>query len=385
MAAAFPSSHPARLGRARSSFCLVCVLCLHGVVACGSSASPGDGADNPDGSFSGMLPDGGGGSGGESGAANGSDATVGSGKEGGTGRDASGSGGARDTGAGGAESGAADDSGGPAPPGAPCGYQNLGVVLAVAPGIQVCLPPVVCTPSETCPQGLGDCVAGKCVFQAGYQGLATLPQAWATEYCDLEQAGCNGAVLNPLPYDVATAISATYGPICEDQPNTTGTCVGIAAPPAMMAGNSQVAVDPSTNTEVTLWGLGMTAASGLCYQITGAGGTAVVAITDRCGGYCECGSGFNECGDCINATNTTTECPCVGTAPPLYTTCCGRTCGATGQCDWCANNNHPHFDMDNATFAHVCGSAGPLDGSCQLTSVQIVSNCYPPVANWPNP
>ena len=43
-----------------------------------------------------------------------------------------------------------------------------------------------------------------------------------------------------------------------------------------------------------------------------------------------------------------------------------------------------HFDLDNATFVHVCGSAGTLDGSCQLSQVEIVSNCYPAVPNWPN-
>ena len=83
-----------------------------------------------------------------------------------------------------------------------------------------------------------------------------------------------------------------------------GPAWGSRPPPPMMAGNSQLAIDPATGTKVPLWGLGMTAASGLCYQITGVGGTAIVAITDRCGGYCECGSGFNECGDCINRDGT---------------------------------------------------------------------------------
>jgi hypothetical protein len=227
-------------------------------------------------------------------------------------------------------------------------------------------------------------VGGKCVYQAGYAGIATLPEAWTTEYCDLKTGGCDGAVLNPKPLDVATAVSQTYGPLCADQ-SGSGTCVGIAAPPPVMAGNSQVAIDPSTGKEVALWGLGMTAASGVCYELTGDGGTAVIAITDRCAGYCKCGSGsFNECGNCINATDTVTECTCVGPAPPLYTSCCGRTCGGTGQCDWCANNNHPHFDLDSATFAHVCGPAGPMYGSCKLSKVRLIKDCYPASPTWPN-
>jgi hypothetical protein len=152
-----------------------------------------------------------------------------------------------------------------------------------------------------------------------------------------------------------------------------------------MAGNSQVAVDPATGKTIAAWGLGMTAASGVCYEITGDGGTAVVGITDRCAGYCKCGSGaFNECGNCINQPDTTTECACVGTAPPLYTSCCGRTCGAAQQCDWCANNNHAHFDLDVATFNHVCGPSGQSLGSCKLKTVRLIQNCYSPKPNWPN-
>jgi hypothetical protein len=357
---------------------------LLAVIACGEPSSGN--AENPDGSLPESVADGGMDSGVGIGLA---DAPAAKDTGGGVKSDGGG-GSVPDTGAGGSEGGyetdGATDGGAPGPPGSPCGYQNLGVTTQIASNIEICLPPVVCTPSENCPRGLGNCVNGKCVFNAGYEGLATLPQAWTTEYCDLPSGGCNGAVLNPLPYDVATAVAQMYGdPVCADQPGATGTCVGIAAPPPVMAGNSQVAIDPATGKEVALWGLGMTAASGLCYQITGAGGTAIVAITDRCGGYCECNGGsFNECGDCINATDTMTDCPCVGTAPPLYTMCCGNTCGGTGTCDWCANNNHPHFDLDNATLMHVCGSAGTLQGSCQLSQVEIVRNCYPAVPNWPN-
>lgn len=294
------------------------------------------------------------------------------------------SGGGQDGFSGGAKDGAtAPDA---APLGPSCGYKNTGHHVQISSTIELCLPQTVCTPSETCPRGLADCVNGTCVYKAGYSGLATLPQAWTTQYCDLPSGGCNGAVLNPLPYDVAKSVASSSGnPVCADSPSTTGTCVGVAAPPPMMAGNSQVAIDPSTGKEVPLWGLGMTAASGLCYQLVGPGGTAVVAITDRCAGYCSCNGGsFNECGNCINATDTATQCVCVGTAPPAYNTCCGRGCATTQQCDWCANNNHPHFDLDNATFTHVCGPDGPMFGSCQLTSVSIVQNCYPPNPNWPN-
>src|SRR3954468_19038111 len=53
-----------------------------------------------------------------------------------------------------------EDDASPAPPGSPCGYKNLGETKQIGADIEVCLPPVVCTPSETCPRGLGDCVNG---------------------------------------------------------------------------------------------------------------------------------------------------------------------------------------------------------------------------------
>ena len=126
----------------------------------------------------------------------------------------------------------------------------------------------------------------------------------------------------------------------------------------------------------------MTAASGLCYRITGpSGASAVVGIADRCAGYCKCGAGdYNECGICINAPDTTTECTCVGSAPPQYQ----QSCAAAAQCDWCASNNHPHFDLDNATFQHVCGAPGLQNGTCKLAKVEVVADCFVPRADWPN-
>jgi hypothetical protein len=151
----------------------------------------------------------------------------------------------------------------------------------------------------------------------------------------------------------------------------------------MVVGNSQVTVDPATNQVVKAWGQGLTEASGLCYELTGPGGSVVVALTDRCGGYCKCGgSGYQECGPCVSAEDMAPNCPCVGTAPSLHTNCCGNGCGGTvdQQCDWCANNNHPHFDLDTAAFNVLCGGDGSA-GSCRLSGVKPVT-CLTPKA-WP--
>src|SRR5262249_42775727 len=161
--------------------------------------------------------------------------------------------------------------------------------------IDVCLPKVVCT-SETCPPSLGKCVAGACVFSAGYQGLRTLPQAWATYYCTLSTGGCHGVTQLEFPEVTAGEIAKSLSlPLCEGSESTKGSCVGIAASSPTVVGNSQVAIDPATGKTVSTWGLGLTESSGLCYEITGPGGTALVALTDRCGGYCKCGgSAYQE-------------------------------------------------------------------------------------------
>lgn len=277
----------------------------------------------------------------------------------------------------GSSSGSGTGGGGPG-----CGYQGMGTPLHVADNIDVCLPPVVCT-SETCPPPLGQCVSGKCVFSNGYKGLLTLPEAWATHYCALSMGGCHGVTQIEFPEVTAQAIGQKLGhPLCDNAKPGDSECIGIMASAPMIVGNSQEARDPVTNKLVTAWGLGMTEASGLCYEITGPGGTAVVAVTDRCGGYCKCnGSGFQECGPCVNAPTMVPNCPCVGTAPSLYGECCGLGCPTTkADCDWCASNNHPHYDLDDSTFNWVCGPKA-INGSCQLSAVHYVP-CLKPKA-WP--
>ena len=84
-------------------------------------------------------------------------------------------------------------------------------------------------------------------------------------------------------------------------------------------------------------------------------------------------AGFEECGPCVSAPDMEPSCPCVGTAPSLYTQCCGNGCGNVEQtCDWCASNNHPHFDLDTATFNKLCGEEKSA-GSCKLSSVGFVA------------
>ncbi len=264
-----------------------------------------------------------------------------------------------------------------------CGYEGTGTVLEVTPDIVLCMPETVCAP-ETCPPDLGTCIGGECVFNAGYEGVATYPEAWATRYCALLSGGCNGvSQLNP-PDVTASMVGAAMGyPLCANATGGEAACVGIVASSPMVVGNSEETVDPDTGNLSGEWGLGYTEPSGLCYEVTGPGGTAIVASTDRCGGYCTCnGSAVQECGPCINAEDMTPNCACVGPVPGLFEDCCGMGCPTLdNQCDWCASNNHPHFDLDDATFNWVCGDEA-IQGSCQLSVARFVE-CLEPNEDWP--
>jgi len=77
---------------------------------------------------------------------------------------------------------------------------------------------------------------------------------------------------------------------------------------------------------------------GQCWQLTGPGGTANIQVTDCCAGY------------------------------PGNPSCLSST---QADCDWCADNNNQHFDLDWNSYATVCG--GQVDaGHCQLSSATLI-------------
>jgi hypothetical protein len=255
---------------------------------------------------------------------------------------------------------------------ASCGFKNQGTVINVAANIEVCIPTSKCLP-ETCPPGLGKCVDDKCVFEAGYKGIETLPEAWATHYCNLQTGSCTGVRQFSPPLTNAQNIATKHGlKLCANA-SASEKCVGIVAVPPMMAGNRE-----KWNEQ---WGYGYTEAMGTCYEVTGPGGSALVAITDRCGGWCTCPSKgqtvVNECGACSEATDLTAICQCRGSAGSLYDQCASPV----ERCDWCAANNHPHFDLDEHAFEHVCGDQKDK-GSCKLTQTKLVP-CMDANPAWP--
>ena len=96
------------------------------------------------------------------------------------------------------ESGGGGEGGDTGDPPIPCGPNGEGRILSIGSNIELCLPKTTCT-SETCPPPLGECVEGECVFKGDYKGLATLPEAWATWYCDLSTESCHGVTQINFP------------------------------------------------------------------------------------------------------------------------------------------------------------------------------------------
>ena len=208
----------------------------------------------------------------------------------------------------------------------------------------------------------------------------------ATYYCALNTGGCNGVMGTTIPaQSVAAQVVTSQGkPFCYTQ--NTVDCVGIAAVPPIMMGNNQITANTYPYTPKTPWGSGLSPASGYCYKLTSSSGLSVyVAITDRCGGYCSCpskGTGIGECGgQCIGYTwppvaDLTPNCQCRGSANTI------STCSTQQNCDWCAANDHPHFDLDTDSFNRICGAAGSA-GSCSIASVTPIANCVPKNGAWP--
>ncbi|KAJ3253861.1 hypothetical protein HK103_007661 [Boothiomyces macroporosus] len=163
-----------------------------------------------------------------------------------------------------------------------CGYQNQGKLLQVKPNVTICMPKTICT-AETCPPGLGNCVNNQCVFTGGYLGIQSDPNPWSTYYCTLAKGDCDGVSQVEKPVVTASKVAKMMGlALCPDSPDPKKKCVGIAASSAMIVGNSQEARYINGNSVGNAWGLGMSEASNICYELTGpSGAQVVVALTDR--------------------------------------------------------------------------------------------------------
>jgi hypothetical protein len=275
----------------------------------------------------------------------------------------------------------------------PSGISPEGSYQIINPNVTVYRPKVACTPVTCLESYGGQCHAdGSCSYPPGFEPLIDYPHAMATNYCDLESGGCSGALGDPRDFINNVKNCIVNGSAPETPPNgpvDENTRFGVTANPPIMIGDSAESYDLINQKQVTSSYQGSTPYSGICYDVKGPTGRAILVPYDRCAGYCKQGCGKTsanlknqndptgniECGSCLQspAYKPKPNCPCVGKTP-LDNKCCGKSeygCGALdNQCDWCASQNHPHFDLDNDTFNTVCnGDAGAL-GSCELTTVK---------------
>ena len=262
--------------------------------------------------------------------------------------------------------------------------------------------------SVTCMASLGGSINttnnNSCAWNGAYKPFQ-YEHAYSTNYCLLETGGCSGAVGDPRP-TIEAARSALlnsstpgvqsppWGPI------DNNTVFGVTATPPIMNGNSGEGISLVTGQAVTSSFQGLTEVSGLCYDVIGpGGGRAILIVGDRCAGYCgtTCSnetvyntpadpgtSAYAECGHCVTNPNNVVKPgpPCVGTVKgpvqtDMYANCSGNEIyeclPVFAECDWCASNNHPHFDLDNTAYTEVCtyNNSNPAGdpGSCELHKV----------------
>ena len=254
-----------------------------------------------------------------------------------------------------------------------------------------------------------------CTWPPGYQPFKVHPHAMFTNYCDLESGGCAGALGDPMNFTLKIRNHSLHGLNPEQPPNgpiTANTRFGATANPPLMIGNSGLGFSFLTGKAVTDQYQGATGLSGICYDVLGPyGNRAIIMAVDRCGGYCRMGcttpddinTQFDinppECGICVATTGLPGPAPaqpCVGvdvSNSVNYRNCSGLLkygCQdyslnpqtpvankAYASCDWCAAQNHPHFDVDTLTFNVLCGVSGFLnstdgqvgDGSCEALRI----------------
>ena len=159
---------------------------------------------------------------------------------------------------------------------------------------------------------------------------------------------------------------------------------------------------------------------GKCWHLINGKTSITVLATDRCGGRCY-GKPFIcdkeaapaatcDCATCIEGKkeyrNDTTvsnpTCPCSAVEAMFSAILCllfswqcsclsaqakrsEGLCAPGILCDWCAHDDHPHFDLDMDAFNAICGPQSG-QGSCNLTTAVEVrcDGTGPGTQSWSN-
>lgn len=234
----------------------------------------------------------------------------------------------------------------------------------------------------------GSCVNDACVCTGGYTGRDCsippggfrypnpIPNARATMFANmdgsdgqLEQTTCFGN------FPSGQWVSKNYLP--------TGV-MGIAAVNPTLYGSRFAFGKPNQYTDQSVTGSysGVGQSCGHCFNLTKGSASAVVMVVNRCGGFCQSngpsgpcavnGTSSTDCGYCVTPTTTATtvDCSCMSDIAIRTNGYCDAS-GTAHHCDHCAQNDHPHFDLDTATLSHLCGASNA--GVCDLDSFQWVS------------
>jgi len=189
------------------------------------------------------------------------------------------------------------------------------------------------------------CASGYCCSQYGYCGKTA-------EYCGTgcRSGPCTGGIHPPSPPShppshppsppqssggrpiIATWYCSLDGSKGSCFPGSCGTYS------AAISGYGIAALNPSDFDGGSLCQY-KGSSCGQCWQLTGPGGTAHIQVTDCCAGY---------------PGNPS----CLSSSQP--------------NCDWCADNNNQHFDLDWNSYATVCGNQVNA-GHCQLSSAKKIT------------
>jgi len=175
------------------------------------------------------------------------------------------------------------------------------------------------------------CASGLCCSQYGYCGTTS---AFCGTGC---QAGCTGSSSSSSGSNGGYTYPAVATYYCSlSNPSAVGSCFpGSCGTYSSINGHGIAAINPLAFDGTSACEY-QGSSCGSCYHIVGPVNSATVAVTDCCAGY---------------VADQSCE-----TAPPGVT------------CDWCAKNDHMHFDLDLDTFSSICGSAGLNAGHCAISS-----------------
>jgi len=242
--------------------------------------------------------------------------------------------------------------------------------------------------------GYGSCVNNNsCACTSGYTGRDcstpsggfpyTPPVAAVTYFCQLENGGCTAGMCIGGASGVFSSFTTA---------NLPDGITGIAAVNPTLYGSryyyssARRAINQTVGGSYTFVGQGC----GACYKLTKGSVSITVTVIDRCAGDCKAqqngvcdpsGAYESECGICqANNQKSVPVCSCYSPDATKYNgICLGKN---NVICDWCAGNDHPHFDLDSTSFNKICqGEAA--SGHCNLDGFQSIS-CNPFKGPWPN-